>query len=118
VLAAWELSGWDVDRLARDGELRALTAAAMREALAVGDERRTTLGRLLRHTPPGALSLLMRALPTVAGEQVRAMWSHHGPKVAAQTRQMLDGMLARAEASGAPVEHLRRLRERLPSTPA
>lgn len=114
LLGGLELAGWDMEALARDGALRRETARAMREAAqAAGKASPGLPSWLLRHAPTGALSLVPRALPLLADEQVRSMWQHHGPKIAAQTRGVLDDLLARAGNRDLP--HLRALRRRLDS---
>jgi hypothetical protein len=104
LLAAWEVSGWDIDKLAHSSELRTLAARSAREALdAVGSP-------LL--VPAPLISATLRALP-LAPKMVREMLQVHGPKIAGQTRMMLDDMLARAAKRGRPVDNLHALRSRL-----
>ena len=111
LLAGWELAAWDVERLGKDGLLRDLTAGAMHEAaVAVGAEAEG-VSRFLSFIPAGALSIALRALPRLAGKDVRAMWSHHGPKIAAQTRAILDEVMQKAEHTGD--RHLKALRAKL-----
>src|SRR5438045_3462302 len=44
LLAGWELCGWDAQALARDGEVRRLTAGAMREAARVVRDEAGAIG--------------------------------------------------------------------------
>jgi hypothetical protein len=41
------------------------------------------------------------------------LWSVHGPKVAGQTRKMLDAIIARGEARSRATDGLKELRRRL-----
>lgn len=109
LLAGWELAGWDLQALARDKPLRTLTARAMAEAARASGGEVEGAGRLLKLAPAGALSLLLAAAPRLVPANARAMWRHHGPKIRAQTRVILDGLL-----EGRSLEHLAELRGRLP----
>ena len=114
LIAGWELCHWDVDAFGRDHEMRKLTGSAMREAArAFRDDTPGPIIQLLAYAPGPALSLLIAALPRLTDAKTRAMWSHHGPKVGAQTRFMLDDMIARAGARGLETTNLRALRTRL-----
>src|SRR5438309_1872400 len=55
LLAGWELCGWDAKALARDDEVRGLTADAMREAAQVMRGEAGPLAALLARLPPSAL---------------------------------------------------------------
>jgi ketopantoate reductase len=108
LLAAYELAGWDFDALARDRELRDLAARASKEALrayAAG-----LLGRAIAAAAP--VGLAMRATTAIPSE-MKAMWRAHGPKIAGQTREMLDAVIARAERDNSPHASLDDLRRRL-----
>jgi ketopantoate reductase len=113
LLAGWELAGWDLAELARDKPLRVLTARAMAEAAKASGGAVEGAGRLLALAPAPALSLLLAAAPRLVPANARAMWRHHGPKIRAQTRLILDGLLA----TGSRFEHLAELRGRLPPCP-
>ena len=78
------------------------------------DETPGPIIRLLAYAPGPALSLLIAALPRLTDSKTRAMWSHHGPKVGAQTRWMLDDMITHADGRGVATPNLRALRARLP----
>jgi ketopantoate reductase len=118
LLAALELSGWDVAQLAADGARRRLTARAMREAAnVVRDESRGLAIAALRRTPAALLSACLALLPLLFRGRVRAMWSHHGPKIRAQTRAMLDDLLAKARARARSATALAALRDALPALP-
>lgn len=41
------------------------------------------------------------------------LWSVHGPKVAGQTRKMLDAIIARGEAGSRATDGLKEMRRRL-----
>lgn len=111
LLAGWELSGWDIKALASDGGLRKLTAAAMSEAArAMGPEAEGP-AKLLAYAPAFAVELFLRSAPLLAPENVSAMWRVHGPKVRAQTRDLLDELLARKP----DLARVRELRDRLPA---
>jgi len=112
LLAGWELADWDIARLARDGALRKLTARAMGEAAKLARTDGDHLGKLLAFAPGMALDLVLATAPRVMPRNVDAMWRVHGPKIRAQTRRVLDELLAKAEASRSP--HLREIRGKLP----
>jgi hypothetical protein len=116
MLAGWELSGWTPRMFRGAGELRALTARAMVEA------GRTVRGEVsgfasftLRLLAARLLSMVLALLPLLMPRNAVQMWIHHGPKIEAQTREMMDRILARAQAEGRPVPSLAALRERLPA---
>ena len=91
----------------------------MREAAqAVRGEGDSPFTRLLSVMPPMALGLLIRALPVAARGRMLEMWTHHGPKIAGQTRSVIDELLGRAAARGVATPRLRELRDRLGATPA
>jgi hypothetical protein len=108
LLAAYELAGWDFDALARDGELRALTARASKEAMRAFAGG--LLGRALAATTP--VGFAMRATTALPAD-MKAMWRAHAPKIAAQTRTMLDVIIARAARDMRPHASLADLRRRL-----
>jgi 2-dehydropantoate 2-reductase len=86
-LAAWDVCDFELERLARDRELRKLTARAMVEA--PRSLHFTGLGRLARLLPAWFWSLVLRLLPHLIGAHGREVWVHHGPKVREQTRYCL-----------------------------
>jgi hypothetical protein len=59
--------------------------------------------------PGPLLSAALCTVPLLSAES-QAMWRVHGPKIAAQTRQQLDELVARV---GDGAEALRQLRHRL-----
>jgi hypothetical protein len=102
-LACFELAGWDPSALGRSKELRNLAAAAAKEAL-----RTVGGGRWLFAVAPVPLvKMALRAAPLMP-KRTREMWRVHGPKIAAQTRAQLDGMIARAGSDCATLSELRR----------
>ena len=118
LLGGWELAGWDARALGGDVALRSLTAGAIHEAArVVRAEVDGPVAFLLATAPAAAIGLLLRGLPQLTRGNVATMWSHHGPKIAAQTRVVLDDVLARAAAKGEPAERLRALRDRLGAPP-
>jgi len=86
-LAAWDVCDFELERLARDRELRQLTAHAMVEA--PRSLHFSGLGRLFKLIPAWFWSLVLRVLPHVIGAHGREVWLHHGPKVREQTRHCL-----------------------------
>jgi ketopantoate reductase len=114
-LAAWDVCDFKLESLARDRELRRLTARAMAEAprgLALSGP-----SRLLRLVPAWFWSGLLRLLPHVIGAHGREVWLHHGPKIRAQTRYCL----ARVQQTSVPMpalhEIVKRFELRHPQTP-
>jgi ketopantoate reductase len=111
VLAALELSGWSFEALARDRDLRGLAARAAREsarAMASSGAARA----LCAITTTPVVNLAMRVAGMLPAD-MKAMWRAHGPKIAGQTRQMLDAIIARADENRASAETLKVLRGRL-----
>lgn len=106
LLGALELAGFDFTKLAGDASLRDLASKAAQEGLRSGPLGLAALG-----IKP-FLSLALRAAPALPAD-MRAMWLVHGPKIAGQTRLLLDGVIARVEAAGKPSVSLRELRRRL-----
>jgi len=109
LLAAYELAGWDLDALVRDRELRTLAERASKEALRtyVGGG---LLGRAAAFVTPIGLAIrATNAMPS----HLKDMWRAHGPKIAGQTRTMLDAVIARAERDNSPHASLSDLRRRL-----
>jgi hypothetical protein len=111
VLVTLELAGWDFDAWAGNAELRGLASAGVREG--VGAVAPGLAGRLLALTPKALLSTVLRAAPRVAGKGVTDMWRVHGPKIAGQTRELLDALIARGEDRAASTGSLKELRRRL-----
>jgi hypothetical protein len=70
-------------------------------------------GRLLGLAPGALLGFALRAVPALAGRDIREMWRVHGPKLSGQTRHLLDALIARADARDTPTPSLHELRERL-----
>jgi hypothetical protein len=102
-LASFELAGWDAGALGKSGELRKLAAQGAKEAL-----RTVGGGRWLFAVAPGTLvQLALRAAPLMP-QRSKQMWRVHGPKIAAQTRAQLDGLIARAGGDSAALSELRR----------
>jgi ketopantoate reductase len=110
VLATFELAGWDFGALARDGELRKLASRSMREGMRAMVKNRLA-SRLIGLTPAPLISTMLRAAPQVVPRGVQEMWRVHGPKIAGQTRALLDTLIARAD--GHDDESLKDLRSRL-----
>jgi hypothetical protein len=67
----------------------------------------------------GATERILASMPPLqqrlgsTNDNLRAIWRSHGPKVAAQTRQLVDGLIGEARRKNIPVERLTALRERL-----
>jgi len=111
VLAALELSHWSFDDWAHSAELRGLAADGLREGVAA-----VTPGpaaRLVAHAPLPLVSAMLRLAPRLLSAETRAMWSVHGPKIAGQTRAMLDAIIARGDAASRATDGLKELRRRL-----
>jgi hypothetical protein len=114
VLAAWELRGWPDDLLRGEPKLRRRTVHAMREAArAVRAQSRGLAGWVLRWAPRPVLGVLVQLLPHLLSTEQRTMWRQHGPKIAAQTRRMLDEVLVQAREGGVAAPNLQALREGL-----
>ncbi len=108
VLASFELAGWDVSALGRDRELRDLAARGAKEGL-----RTVGGGRWLFAVAPSTLvQLMLRAAPLLP-RRTQEMWRVHGPKIAAQTRAQLDGIIARTALAAGDSKALTELRRRL-----
>jgi hypothetical protein len=102
-LASFELAGWDASALGGNSELRNLAATGAKEAL-----RTVGGGRWLFAVAPGPLvKLALRAAPLMP-RRSQEMWRIHGPKIAAQTRAQLDGIIARAGGEAVALTELRR----------
>jgi ketopantoate reductase len=101
----WDLCGWDLARLARDRELRRLTALAMHESAGLALPARSVLRWL-------AFELCVRALARFMGPKGREVWLHHGPKIRGQTDDIVRKLLAEAEASSRATPALGDLFER------
>lgn len=111
VLASLELAHWSFDDWAHSAELRGLAAGGVREGMAALAPKRAA--GLLRRTPLPLFSAMLRLAPRLLSAETRAMWTVHGPKVAGQTRQMLDAIIARGEAGDRATDGLKELRRRL-----
>jgi ketopantoate reductase len=108
----WELAGWDVDRLAHDPELGPLTARAMADAIAVTAPSSGLIGWLWKAIPAGAHRWLLQLRARFMSSNMRAIWRYHGPKVSAQTRFLVDALLAEADRRQVDASALRLLRDR------
>ena len=115
-LAAWDVCDFELERLARDRELRQLTARAMVEAPRT--VQFTGLGRLFKLIPAWFWSSVLRVLPRVIGAHGRAVWRHHGPKVRAQTRYCLALVTHTSLPIPALHELAARFEQRFPATAA
>ena len=101
LLMGWELVGWDIDRLPDDRELCALTAAAMADAVSVVmAPDADAADRVSASMPP--LELRTRSM----SDNMRAIWRFHGPKIALQTRQLVDGLIEEARRKKASADSL------------
>jgi hypothetical protein len=116
VLAGWEISGWTA-RIVVGAKLRRTTARAMREALTVAREARGLSATMIRIMPTVFVALFLAIARLFVNKNLAAMWAHHGPKVAGQTRAMLDTMLTRADSAGVATPSLRELRSSLSDQP-
>jgi ketopantoate reductase len=112
LLAGFELAGWDLGALAGDGELRSLASRGMREGVS-SLVKNPLARRLVALAPAPLFAAALRAAPAMLPRGAKEMWRVHGPKIAGQTRQLLDLLIARAAAAAAPVDGLRELRRRL-----
>lgn len=110
LLLGWELVGWDIDRLSADPELCTLTTGAMADAIRVVANE------------SGATESILEGMPSLEhrvasmNENLRAIWRFHGPKIALQTRQLVDGLIDEAQKTNVSVDSLMALRARLRST--
>lgn len=112
-LAAWDVCDFELERLARDRELRQLTARAMVEA--PRHLHFTGMGRLFRLVPAWFWSGVLRVLPRVIGAHGREVWVHHGPKVREQTRYFLALIQGTAASMPALSALTQRFEQRFPS---
>jgi ketopantoate reductase len=94
----WDLSGWDLTRLAQDRALRHETARAMHEAGQLVVVRRAWL----RVTTWRLFDLVLLCLPRVMGPKGREAWLHHGPKIRSQTDHVVSELLARPQLPPTP----------------
>lgn len=110
LIAGWDLCGFVLERLARDPEMRRLTARGIAEstrAFRVSGPL-TLLGLL----PAWAYAVLLRVLPHVVGRNGREVWLHHGPKIREQTRYTLQLAREHAAERGMEAPALQTLAER------
>ena len=105
-LAAWDVCNFELERLARNDELRRLTAGAMVEG--ARSQAFTGPSRLLQLLPAVFWSCVLRLLPFVIGRNGREVWVYHGPKIREQTRYCLELLMQ----STAPLPALRALAQR------
>lgn len=110
ILASLELAGWDVGALAHDKGLRTLASRAATEGLRAMSGG--VASRLLGFAPSPLVAMLLRVAPAMP-KDVQAMWRVHGPKIAGQTREILDRVIARGVARSAETGSLSELRRRL-----
>jgi hypothetical protein len=108
LLASFELAGWSFAALGESAELRALASRGMKEGMRAVSS--SPVARLLNLTPRPLLATLLRVAPRLPAD-MQEMWRVHGPKLASQTRHLLDHLIARAPDEEAPT--LRELRRRL-----
>jgi ketopantoate reductase len=111
LLGTLELAGWDFAAWAQSEELRGLASTGLREGVAAMAP--PTVGRLAGMAPQGVLAAVLKVAPRMLPDDVRAMWRVHGPKIAGQTRRMLDQIIARGTERSRPTEALTELRRRL-----
>ncbi len=106
----WELADWDIERLVADPELNALTTTAIIEAVNVVLANET-------HAADPVLAGLpsMQQRASSMGDNVRAIWRHHVPKIARQSRMMVDALIERGRQRNVPISSLQWLRARLAS---
>ncbi len=71
------------------------------------------LGRLFGLAPKVVLSTVLKAAPRMAGKDLLDMWRVHGPKIAGQTRQLLDALIVRGDQRASATGTLKELRRRL-----
>ncbi len=110
LLAALELAGWDFGAWSNDAELRGLASAGVREGVGAVAPN---LGRLFGLAPKVVLSTVLKAAPRMAGKDLLDMWRVHGPKIAGQTRQLLDALIVRGDQRASATGTLKELRRRL-----
>jgi ketopantoate reductase len=111
LLGTLELAGWDFAAWAQSAELRGLASTGLREGVAAMAP--PTVGRLAGLAPQAVLAAMLRVAPRMLTDDVRAMWRVHGPKIAGQTRHMLDQIIARGSEQSRPTAALVELRRRL-----
>jgi ketopantoate reductase len=115
LVASWELAGWNLDGLARDGELRRLAARGLSDAVgALGGGRGVVAASLLGRAAEPLVAALLRAAPYLIPRDAQQMWRVHGPKIAGQTRALIDRLVARGGGARGLVELRRRLDEHGP----
>jgi hypothetical protein len=112
LLGTLELAGWDYDAWSRDKALRSLASRGMREGVQAMVPS-VWAARLVGLAPELLLSTLLKAAPTLGGQNVREMWRVHGPKIAGQTRHLLDTIIERGNRRASSTESLKELRRRL-----
>jgi ketopantoate reductase len=105
-LAAWDVCNFELERLARNSELRRLTAGAMVEGARSQDF--TGPSRMLKLLPAVFWSCVLRLLPLFIGRNGREVWVYHGPKIREQTHYCLERLLQ----SSTPMPALRALAQR------
>ena len=93
----WSLCGWDLSRLARDGQLRIQTCQALRETLHVCGAHEPSLRLVAKLLPLAVYSLAVRALARFMGPSGRDVWRYHGPKISPQTDYVVRDLLERAQ---------------------
>ncbi len=109
----WESAGWDIHRLADDDDLVRLTARAMKDAVAIAGQNGGVIGKLGKAIPAGAHRLLLKIQARRMSENMKKIWSYHGPKVASQTRHLADALIDQANRAGIDADAFKALRRRL-----
>jgi len=93
-------AGWSLETLAKDSDLVARTAAAMKQAArAIGPEG-GPLGLAAALAPTSLYRRMLRALPRRVSADAKEVWRHHGPKIWSQVRFITNQLLARATRRG------------------
>ncbi|HEY5835549.1 hypothetical protein [Streptomyces sp.] len=108
-VAALEIASWSLPTL-RVG--LSLPASAAGEAVAV--VAALSSRKPPRVAPPWLVGAALRLLPRLAPFDLPRYLEAHFTKLAAQTREMLDGWISEGESCGLPVARLKELRQALP----
>jgi hypothetical protein len=111
VLGALELAHWDFAEWARSAELRGLASTGLCEGFSAVAP--PGVAKLVGLAPRPLVSAMLKVAPRFLTEDVRAMWRVHGPKIAGQTRFMLDQIIARGTERSTHTDSLKELRKRL-----
>ena len=116
LLAAYALSGYDADALARDRGLQTLAADAIAEVMALDGAPGIASALVRRATAPLVRIALSDAAQRMPGT-FRAMWRAHGPKIDGQTHASISALVRRAQAEQREVPALEEMRHRLDARP-